>query len=99
MKIADMLICLSIAVFLGSGCTTMEGETPTALGKIYVASAYTLNGCQEKLNEEAGTQVTMTEQTDQVATSVLNYGLQPAYICHGLVPNQPDMAKPQQPTM
>lgn len=84
-------LCASLTGLL-IGCVTVQGETPNGKDKVYVASAYSLSGCQEKLDEEAGQHVQITEHTQAVLASVLNFGITPAYVCHGVVP--PGTASP-----
>ena len=49
------------------------------------ASAYSLDGCQEKMNELAGGPVQMTGHSQQILQSVLNFGVTPFYRCSGTI--------------
>jgi len=69
-----------------TGCSSIQGSDLQGNTKVYVASAYTLSGCQEKLDEEAGHTVTMTQHMDQPLMSALNLGIVPPYECRGIVP-------------
>lgn len=85
-KTTQVLSSLLLTGTLGlAGCITIQGETPQGNTKVWVASAYTLTGCQEKLDEEAGHHVEMSEHTQQIVNSVLSYGIMPAYICSGTI--------------
>lgn len=67
-------LCLISLVAL-AGCATVEDEH----GKVVTASADSLQGCQEKLDELAGRHV----QMQQVALSTT------AYICKGVIADAP----------
>jgi hypothetical protein len=74
-------LMLGVSAVLCAGCATISGQTSGGNGSaVYVASAYSLTGCQEKLDEEAGHHVLLTEHAQNVLGSVLNFGLTPAYM-------------------
>jgi hypothetical protein len=78
---------LLIAVSCGAGCTTVSAveNIPAEHRKVFRASAYTLSGCQEKLDQLAGQHVEMVEHLDQPLMSALNFGILPPYICRGVL--------------
>jgi len=83
-----------IVLCLLAGCTAysfVQGvENDRARHRLVVsASGYTLEGCQARMDELAGTHVQMVEHTDQVAVSILNLLLVPAYTCRGFVQEPP----------
>ena len=83
-------MCLAgVAILCLAGCMTVQGisSEPTEHRKVITASAYSLEGCQAKLDESAGRRAEMTEQVSQVGISILSLGLLPSYICRGTVPD------------
>jgi hypothetical protein len=70
------LTCMAL-----SGCTSITGRD----SKDWQASAYTLSGCQTKLDNEAGQHVEMTGHSQRIIVSVFNFGIEPAYYCWGPV--------------
>lgn len=72
---------------LAIGCATVESvqSDPANHRRTIVASAYSLDGCQEKMDELAGGHVEMTGHTQLVIVSVLNLGATPSYVCHGVI--------------
>jgi hypothetical protein len=75
---------------LVAGCTAysfVQGvENDPARHRLVVnAYGYSLAGCQAAMDELAGTHVQMVEHTDQIAVSVINLLLVPAYTCRGFV--------------
>jgi hypothetical protein len=73
---------LLLVLVLGSlaGCTTFNGRDGN---NQWTASAYTLGNCQAKLDQEAGHHLQLTGHVQQIAMSVLNFGITPAYVCWG----------------
>jgi hypothetical protein len=75
-----------LALALGA-CSTIQGveNQPAEHRKAVVASGYSLSGCQENLDQQAGGHVEMSYHTDQIAMSVLNLGIVPPYYCQGVI--------------
>jgi hypothetical protein len=70
-----------------SACSTIQGveNQPAEHRKAVVASGYSLSGCQENLDHQAGGHVEMSYHTDQIAMSVLNLGIVPPFYCQGVM--------------
>ncbi len=79
--------CLTLVLNTVSGCATRQSLQEDAANhrKEVTASAYTLEDCQEKMDELAGGHVQITGHTQTVLLSVLNFGLTPAYQCQGVI--------------
>lgn len=79
--------CLTLAQSAVSGCATRQSvqEDSANHRREVAASAYTLEDCQEKMDELAGGHVQITGHTQTVLLSVLNFGLTPAYQCQGVI--------------
>ena len=80
--------CLALALgALSFGCATQQfvQDDPANHRRDVSASAYSLDGCQEKMNELAGGQVRMTGHSQQILQSVLNLGVTPFYRCSGII--------------
>jgi predicted small secreted protein len=82
--IAVSILALASALLIG--CSTIQGveNQPAEHRKAVVASAYSLSGCQENLDQQAGGHVEMSYHTQQIAMSVLNLGIVPPYYCQGV---------------
>jgi len=87
----------SLCLLLGLGATAIGCATqqfiqndPANHRRDVSASAYSLDGCQENMNELAGGPVQMTGHSQQILQSVLNFGVTPFYRCSGTI----DDAKP-----
>jgi hypothetical protein len=52
---------------------------------VVTASGYSLEGCQAKMDQLAGTRVQMVAHTDQVGVSAGSLFVIPAYTCRGFV--------------
>ena len=88
MTIMQIFGALMIATLPGVwGCGTVEnvGNDPANHRRAITASAYSLDGCQEKMDELAGGHVEMTGHTQAILVSVLNFGASPPYVCHGVI--------------
>ena len=89
MTVTQMFGAVMIGMLLGAvGCETVENvrNDPTNQRRELTASAYSLDGCQEKMDELAEGHVEMTGHTQAILVSVLNFGASPPYICHGVIP-------------
>ena len=62
---------------------------------VVTASGYSLDGCQAKMDELAGTKVQMVGHTDQVGVSAGSLFIIPAYTCRGFV-QEPQTPAPAQ---
>jgi hypothetical protein len=69
------------------GCSTNQfvQDDPTNHRRDVSASAYSLDGCQEKMNELGGGTVQMTGHSQQILQSILNLGVMPFYRCSGTI--------------
>ncbi len=80
--------CLTFVLSVVSvGCATRQvvQEDSANHRREVEASAYTLEGCQEKMDEMAGGHVQMTGHEQAVLVSVLNLGITPPYQCQGII--------------
>jgi hypothetical protein len=69
------------------GCTTQQfvQEDPANHRRSVSTSAYSLEGCQEKMDELAGGPVQMTGHVQEILQSILNFGVTPFYRCSGII--------------
>jgi hypothetical protein len=80
----SLILILCVAVL---GCETIQNvqNDPVNRRREVSASAYSLGGCQEKMDELVGGHVQMTGHTQAILVSLLNLGLIPWYECHGII--------------
>jgi hypothetical protein len=76
---------------MASACSTIQGveNQPAEHRKAVVASGYSLSGCQENLDQQAGGHVEMSYRTQQIVMSALNLGIVPPYYCQGVFTDPP----------
>jgi hypothetical protein len=83
-------LCLALALgAMACGCATQQfvQDDPANHRRDVSASAYSLEGCQQKMNELAGGQVRITGHSQQILQSALNLGVTPFYRCSGVIPD------------
>jgi hypothetical protein len=83
-KFLCLAMCLS-AIAIGCSTNQFVQDDPANHRRDVSASAYTLDGCQEKMNELGGGTVQMTGQSQQILQSILNLGVMPFYRCSGII--------------
>jgi hypothetical protein len=95
LKLRNLTILLALLA-LGA-CTSVQGleNDPAEHRMVVTASGYTLDGCQAKMDELAGTKVQMVGHTDQVGVSAGSLFIIPAYTCRGFV-QEPQAPAPTQ---
>jgi hypothetical protein len=76
-----------IALLALGACTSVQGleHDPAEHRMVVTASGYSLEGCQAKMDQLAGTRVQMVAHTDQVGVSAGSLFIIPAYTCRGFV--------------
>lgn len=86
-----------LALLALSACTSVQGleDDPVEHRMVVTASGYSLDRCQAKMDELAGTKVQMVAHTDQVGVSAGSLFIIPAYTCRGLVA-EPQISAPAQ---
>jgi len=88
-----LLAAVIASALIFSNCLIMESDMSGDNSGVYVAWAYSLPGCQEMLDKEAGHHVVITEHSERILRSVLNLGIVPPFNCLGTVQLQPATAK------
>jgi hypothetical protein len=76
-----------LALLALSACTSVQGleNDPAEHRMVVTASGYSLDGCQAKMDQLAGTKVQMVAHIDQVGVSAGSLFIIPAYTCRGFV--------------
>ncbi len=71
-----------------TGCITISGYVPVKEGvKVYEANGYSVSGCHENLDKEAGQPTDMTWHTEGpilAFSEVFYLGMLPLYTCKGV---------------